>query len=121
TESTETATGRSRRGPDRSSRSSGTGRLRVHRPRFERERERVVGLVDRDGTAVLEPAEEDLVGQPIPHLALDDACEGAGAVDRIVPLPGEPGAGGRRERDGDPALAQLRLELQDELVDDRLH
>ena len=53
---------------------------------FVSERQRAVGDADRDGAAVLELAEEDLVGQRIADVALDDARERPRAEDRVVAL-----------------------------------
>jgi hypothetical protein len=76
---------------------------------------------DRHRAAVLEPAEQDLVGQRVAHLGLDDARERPRAVDRVVALLGQPRARLGLERDRHAPLGELRLELQDELLDDRLH
>ena len=76
----------------------------------------------RHRAAVLELTEQDLVGQPVAHLGLHDAGERAGAVDRVVALRTASHARAvGLERDGDLPLGQLRLELEDELLDDRLH
>ena len=73
----------------------------VGRPRWERsdwappaaeaarldvERQLLAVEADRHRAAVLEPAEQDLVGQRIAHLGLDHARQRPRAVDRVVAL-----------------------------------
>src|SRR5215218_7374392 len=103
---------------------SGSPRASVPSERLRvAERQLVCGRVepDDDRPAVLEPAEQDLISQRIPHLALDYARERARAEHRIEPFHAQPRARFRLERDCDPPFRELRLELEDELPDDRLH
>src|SRR6187200_1087637 len=74
-----------------------------------------------DVAALLEAAEEDLVGQRIADFLLDDTRQWPGAVDRIEPFPCQPDTRLRLQSEGHLALGELRLELQDELLEDRLH
>src|SRR5262249_13134402 len=86
-----------------------------------REGQAVVRHIDEHGTAVFEPSEEDLVGQDVADLLLDDAGKRARAEDVVVTGLPKPGASGRHQRDRDVAVRKLALELQNELVDDRFH
>jgi len=52
---------------------------------------------------------------------LNDRARGRAPVHGIVPLRREPDPRLGLQRDGDAPLAKLRLQLQDELLDDRLH
>src|SRR4029453_711798 len=85
----------------------------------ELERQRVAAKADRHGAAVLERAAEDLVGEPIAAPRLDDAGERTRAEGRVVAFLREilPRVGLQDDRN--PALGELLLELDDELVDDR--
>src|SRR5262249_52400689 len=96
-------------------------RRRGRSARLERERELLAVEPDRHGAAVLEAAEQDLVREGIAHLGLDDAAQRTRAHDGIEPLLREPGTRLRQERDRHAPLRELGFELQDELVDDRLH
>src|SRR4029079_10411479 len=87
----------------------------------ERERQAIAVQPDADVATLLEAAEEDLVGQRIADFLLDDTRQWPGAVDRIEPFLCQPGTRLRLQREGHLALGQLRLELQDELLDNRLH
>ncbi len=51
----------------------------------------------------------------------DHPGERPGAIERVVALAGEPGAGGVAELDGDLPVGELRLQLHHELVDDLGH
>src|SRR5690242_9980560 len=78
-------------------------------------------VADGGGAAVLQLAEQDLVGEPVADLRLNHARERPGAVDGIVSLAREVLPRVRQQGDRDPPLGELLLELDDELVDDRLH
>src|SRR5262245_18984225 len=88
---------------------------------LERERQLIVGEPDRHRTAAFELAKEDLVREPVAYLGLDDAAQRARAIDGVVPLLAEPRPSLGLEADRHFPLAQLRLELQDEFLDDRFH
>src|SRR5450759_3000272 len=90
---------------------------------LNRKDERQVGSVvpDRNVPAVFQRAEEDFVGEPIAHFRLDHAGQRARAEDRVVALLREVRARVWLERNRAAALGQLLFELDDELVDDRLH
>src|SRR6185503_8890556 len=88
---------------------------------LERKRQLAVLEPDRHGSAVLQPAEQDLIGQRIAYFGLDDPRERARPENRVVALLREPRARLRLQRDRDPALGKLRLELQDEFLDNSFH
>src|SRR5437867_4803296 len=81
----------------------------------------LAGEADADGTAVLQPPEKDLVGQGVAELGLDEPAQGPGPEHGVEALAGEMGPGLGSELDRHPPLPELRLELQHELVHDRLH
>ena len=85
------------------------------------ERELAIGQADRHGPAVFEAAKEDLVCQRIADLGLYHASQRTRAIDGVVTFFSKPQAGLRLQRDGDPPFGELRLELQDELLDDGFH
>ena len=66
-------------------------------------------------------SEQDLLGQLVADFGLDHPRERPGAIDRVVALRREPGARLGLEDDRDRPFGELRLELEDELLDDRLH
>src|SRR5262249_5502417 len=88
---------------------------------IERERQRIGIVPDGHRAAVFQLAEEDLVGEPIAHFRLDDARERTGAKDRVEALLREICSRRGLQRDRDAAFGKLLLELDDEIVDDRLH
>src|SRR6187549_1524791 len=55
------------------------------------ERQRAAVNANRDRAAVFEPAEEHLFGERIADIALNDPCERARAVERVVAFLGQPG------------------------------
>src|SRR5258708_12083760 len=87
---------------------------------MEGEGEFSASATDRPRPAVLELAEEDLVREWITHFGLDHARERPRTHHRIEPLLRQVGPRFRRQRDGDAPLRELGLELEAELVGDRL-
>ena len=71
-----------------------------------------------DDSAVLEPAEQHLVGERRLDLLLDDARHRPGAHRFVIAVLDQPDARFVGQFDRHVAVGELRLELQDELVDD---
>src|SRR5262249_32778182 len=67
--------------------------------------------------AVLELAEQQLIGQRFLDVLLNHARQGAGAEFLVIPRLRQPLGGVLRELDGDAAVGELRLELEYELLD----
>jgi len=98
----------------------GNRRLRRRRG-FEPEIQLPFFQGNRDRPTTLEPAEEDLVRQPIAYLGLNHARQRPRAEDRVVTLLREPRSSFGLERDRHATFGQLRLELENELLHDRFH
>ena len=75
-------------------------------------------VIDPDVTAVLELAEQELLGERTLDVLLNDACHRPRAHALVVALRGDPVPRRRLELDRDVVLLELRLELEHELVDD---
>src|SRR5215211_4931433 len=73
---------------------------------------------DADVSAALELAEQNLVGEALLDMLLDDPRHRPRAHLLVVAVVHEPFGGFFGELDGDVAVAELRLELQHELLDD---
>ena len=73
---------------------------------------------DAHRAALLQLAEQHLVGQRLLDVLLDDAAERPRAHALVIALLGQPGDRFRRQVEGDAALGKLRLELHDELLHD---
>src|SRR6266446_5135155 len=97
------------------------GRLPRRRGGTVLEGDLLAGEADMDGPSVLQPPEQDLVGQRVAELGLDEPAQGPGPEDGVEALAGEMGPSLGSELDRHPPLPELRLELQHELVHDRLH
>ena len=67
--------------------------------------------------ALRQLAEQELVGERLLDLLLDQPRQRPGAVGRIVAVLGEPGPRRRAQPDGDVAVGELLLKLDDEFVD----
>ncbi len=78
----------------------------------------VAGDDDAHDAAVLQPAEQHLVGERRLDLRLDDARHRPRAHRLVIAVVDQPGARLVGKLDRDVAVGELRLELQDELVDD---
>src|SRR5207344_1614521 len=65
--------------------------------------------------AVLQRPEQDLLGERLLDVLLNDARQGPRAELVVIAALGEPLIGLRRELDGDVAVTELRLELEHEL------
>src|SRR5204862_216835 len=61
---------------------------------------------DRDGAAVFEPAEQNFVRERVAHFLLDDAAERSRAECRLVPLPRQPRARFRCQRNRDAPIRE---------------
>ena len=106
----------------RSGAGAGPGAVAGGAARLDRERQPRAVPADRHGAAVLEPPEEDLVGERVAHLGLDQPRE--------RPRARRPGRGPARARcaaaAGSSRIATRRSascasSSRDELADDRLH
>src|SRR5882672_12069231 len=91
---------------------------RRRRSLAEREVELVANPCDTHDTALGEASEQQFLGERLLDVLLDDAAERPRAEQRIVAALGEPFARLGTELDGDVAVGELLLELEDELVDD---
>src|SRR5262245_14006444 len=89
--------------------------------RREREHQLLAVEADLHVAAVLEGAEEDLVGELASDLVLDQTRERAGAELRVVTLVGEVRARGLGDGESRLAVGEAIAELADELVDDAAH
>src|SRR5579871_3449478 len=70
------------------------------------------------GTAVLEPAEQDLVGQWLLQMILDHARKRPRTEVFVIALEPQPARRLRRQIEGNVAVRKLRLELENEFLDD---
>ena len=87
-----------------------------------RQEEELVGAAgDPHPGAVRDLAGQDLVGQRVLHLALDDALQRPRAVDRVVALVGQPGARRLVEVERDLAILEQLLQPRELDVDDLRH
>ena len=87
------------------------------RRRGQLERRRVVLDADVDLAAVRQLAEQQLLGERLLDLVLDQPRHRPRAHQLVVAALGQPGARVRIELDVHVLLGQLQLELEDELVD----
>src|SRR6185437_6590318 len=94
------------------------GRRRARRRLDERESQLVALAGDADDAALGQLAEQQLLGERLLDVLLDDAGQRTRAEQTIVALLREPFPRTLVELDGDVAIGKLLLELQDELVDD---
>src|SRR5262245_53895544 len=81
------------------------------------ESQRVRLDIDIDAAAALELAEEELVGERLLHLGLDEPRHRARAERGVVAARREPAPRRCRELDGDAPGRELGLQLGDEFVD----
>src|SRR4029450_8605261 len=86
--------------------------------RLRAEYEAVGASVDLDRVALLELAREELHGQGVLDLALDEALQGPRAVRRVVALVGQVLAGFRGQRDRELSVRHALLQQPDLEVDD---
>src|SRR5258708_23767091 len=82
----------------------------------EGEAELVALAGDPDDAALGELAEEQLLGERLLDVLLNDAAQGTRAEQAVVALLGEPFSRRLVELDRDVAVGQLLLELEGELV-----
>src|ERR1700730_9723693 len=107
--------------PTGASEPSGLDRLQLLRYRRARwcfgvgEGELVAVAGDAHDAAFGELAEQQLLGQRLLDVLLDYAPQGPGAEELVVAFLRQPLAGRIVELDGDVAVGELLLELQDEL------
>ncbi len=66
--------------------------------------------------AILERAEQDLVGQRLLDVVLDDARQRPGAKRIVIALLAQPAGGFRRQVEGDVAVGQLGFQFQHEFL-----
>ena len=84
------------------------------------ELETVAGEFDRDRPATFQVAEQDLVGQPVADLGLDQPRQRARTERLIVAALGQPATGRRIQHECHATLAELRFEPNGTIASRRL-